>query len=508
MPKSTTPSFVLELPLKTTPQDERILKTRLEATRALYNACLSHCLKQIRRMKQSRLWTQAKHCKNKAQRGVYFRQAIQLVDFSEYALHAFASALTKQAWFQSHLDAFTIQKTATRAFKATQEYLLGKRGKPRFKGKSRFRSIEGKSNRSGIRFKDGIVLWNVKGGKPLKLEPLYDRKDKHGVESHGLNQETKYVRLLKKTIKGQTRWYVQLIQKGQPQLKVPSIPEQVVGIDVGPSTIAIVSEEEAHLKGFCEELELKEQAIKAFQKQMERSRRLTNPQNYKADGTVKAGPKVWHQSKRYQDLKTQLSELSRQLRETRKCLHGRLSNQVLSMGKYIQCEKLSYRSFQKNYGRSVGNRAPGLFLSMLRRKAESAGGEVVEFSPYQTKLSQSCHCGRVKKKSLSERWHRCACGVVAQRDLYSAYLARYVSDDCLDTNQAKSAWSAGEALLGRAVSRLREQASGVKHASFGLGQRESLSHVKEESSVVEAVDVVPEQRVVLGRATEKLLTCP
>ena len=32
---------------------------------------------------------------------------------------------------------------------------------------------------------------------------------------------------------------------------------------------------------------------------------------------------------------------------------------------------------------------------------------------------------QVQKKPLSERWHRCSCGVSAQRDFYSAYLACY-----------------------------------------------------------------------------------
>jgi hypothetical protein len=45
---------------------------------------------------------------------------------------------------------------------------------------------------------------------------------------------------------------------------------------------------------------------------------------------------------------------------------------------------------------------------------------------WRARLSQTCHCGWVKKKARSQRWHGCPCGASAQRDLFSAYLARFV----------------------------------------------------------------------------------
>ena len=66
---------------------------------------------------------------------------------------------------------------------------------------------------------------------------------------------------------------------------------------------------------------------------------------------------------------------------------------------------------------------------------------VTEFSTRTTKLSRTCHCGQVRKKSLSLRWHRCPeCGATAQRDLYSAFLARFVLEDRLKAGEAAQAW--------------------------------------------------------------------
>jgi putative transposase len=55
----------------------------------------------------------------------------------------------------------------------------------------------------------------------------------------------------------------------------------------------------------------------------------------------------------------------------------------------------------------------------------------------------------VVKKPLRLRWHVCACGVSAQRDLYSAYLARFVNPatSVLRARQAEESWRRGEPLV-------------------------------------------------------------
>jgi len=325
---------------------------------------------------------------------------------------------------------------------------------------------------------------------------LFDRKDKWGVEAHGLSCETKYVRLVHKLIHGKVRWYAQLVQKGRPKQKSKNrIGQDTVGLDIGPSTIAAVGGDDAFLVPFCAELEPIERKVLLLQRALDRSRRCTNPENYNSDGTVKKGPKKWNLSKRYIRLKARLAEDERRLAQRRKCLHGELANRVLAMGNQINTAQLSYKGFQMEWGKSVGFRAPGMFVEKLRRKAESAGGAVYEFSASDTRLSQLCHgCDRIEKKPLSQRWHKCECGIgPVQRDLYTAYLAKYVKGNSLDTRQAKEAWPGAEPLLRHAVSRLNQTASGkLRFASFGLSRRQSGSHVKDESVYVKAADVVRE----------------
>jgi transposase len=291
---------------------------------------------------------------------------------------------------------------------------------------------------------------------------------------HGLNSSVKYVRLVRRKVSGKNRFYAQLICNGKPFIKPKNaLGFGVVGLDIGPSTIAIVSDESAQLKEFASELEFNAKAIRRLQRRMDRSRRANNPDNFNPNSTVKKGKNKWNSSKTYLKVRSSFRDLERKLAAHRKSLHGKLVNDILRVGDVIKLEKLSYKAFQKLFGKSVGKRAPGMFVSHLRSKAERAGGRVVEIPTYSTKLSQTCQCGRVKKKSLYERVHQCECGVVAQRDLYSALLAKHTCPDTfvLQVSQLLVDWQSAELRLQAAWRTATEcnkpATGGVIPSSFG-----------------------------------------
>ncbi|MBC8449618.1 MAG: transposase [Chloroflexi bacterium] len=477
MSRSKTLSFITEIPLRVAPGDERAMRKRLEAARQVYNACLGESLKRLELLRQSKLYQVAgklpkgPHGSPQAkERATAFREADVALGFREYDLHAYATQFN-HCWIGDHLDANTIQTVASRAFGAVKEHALGKRGKPRFKGEDQFDSVEGKTNKQGIRWRDDRVEW-----LGLTLPAIIDANDP--VIAHGLNSPIKYVRLVRRNIKGRNRFYVQLVNEGFPYQKPKNkLGQGDVGLDIGPSTIAVVSEDVAFLTRFCDELERLQGEIRRLQRKVDRQRRANNPENYNPDGTIKAGPKRWRKSNRQKQTEAKLAELCRREAAYRKSLHGALLNIILRMGDHFNLEKLSYRAFQRAYGKSVSVRAPGMFVERLRRKSESAGGVTNEF-PTSLRLSQLCHgCGTVDKKSLSERWHHCDCGVAAQRDLYSAFLAVCVEGDRLDIAKAEELWPRVEPLLVQAMSSLEQQlASGREFpASFGFSRRQSQS---------------------------------
>ena len=265
MDKDSQGVFIYELRLKTSPYEMGVLNKRLDMARKIYNACLGEALKR---------YQAASKLSNK-ERSQGFKAARKQYAFSEYDLHEFVKTLRKDSFLEQHIDSSTAQKLAS-----VLQYAVGKRGKPRFKSIHRFSSVEGKRNVAGIRWKDGKIVW----GKELTCAVIYDVKDKHGVEYHALSKETKYVRLVRRKIKCKQVWYAQL---GRPHQKLKNqLGCDIVGLDIGPSSIAVVGEHHAHLQAFCPEIEDVSRDIKRLQRQMSRMMRLNNPENFEPDRMI------------------------------------------------------------------------------------------------------------------------------------------------------------------------------------------------------------------------------
>ena len=189
--------------------------------------------------------------------------------------------------------------------------------------------------------------------------------------------------------------------------------------------------------------------IRRLQRKIDRSRRANNPDNYNPDGTVKKGSSVWHTSNRGRRLAAKLANHHRCLAATRKRDHGKLVNDLLQIGGTIKIEKNSYRSYQRNYGRSTNRTGMGEFVEHLKRKAESAGCEVIELNAYELKMSQyDPPTDTYRKKPLKERWHRWGnTDTLVQRDVMSAFLACYVTENGHDRALLLEKWTTAEALL-------------------------------------------------------------
>ena len=277
---------------------------------------------------------------------------------------------------------------------------------------------------------------------------------------------------MRRTIKGQRCWFAQLVCEGVPLRKVhPSTGlfrhpygSEAQALDIGPSTIAVVGETRAELRQFAAEVVRDHAQIRQLQRHLDYQRRAHNPDCYDDQGRAIKGKRPTHRSRCQRQTEDRLAELYRHEAAHRKTFHGQLANQIIARGIVIKTEKLSYKAFQKMFGRSISVRAPKLFLTILTCKAESAGGQVVEFNTRTTALSQMCLCGQKHKKRLSERVHACDCGVTMQCDLFSAYLARFVEDDALQVAKAHESWPGAEPLLRTAL----QQVTQNQPASRGL----------------------------------------
>ncbi|GHO46130.1 zinc ribbon domain-containing protein [Ktedonospora formicarum] len=489
-PKIRTSTFLLELPLVVNAGQAKRLRAHLEAARQLYNAILSLGQRRLRRMRADPAWQEARALPRtrKAERAVAFSALRQAHGFTETSLHQAVKGL-RVGWIAEHIDAVLAQTLASRAYRALNRVCLGKAKRVRFKSRGRgFCSIENKRNDTGLRFvlqppeagNAGFLLWNGD-----QLPALIDWQDE--VVAHGLRHRIKYARLLQRPASSKRaagadaegdRYCVQLVLEGTPHHKAKHTVEQgIVGADLGPSTLALVPQEgEASLQVFCAELAPDAKAIRRLQRQMDRQRRAGNPEHYDEKGRIKkqgTKKRQWKQSKRYQATRRRKATKERKLAAHRKSLHGRKVHEVMALGKTIILEKMSYKAWQKTYGKSVGLRAPGMFVALLKRTVASTGGTLVEVPTRTTALSQWCHgCGKKVKKPLSQRWHQCECGVgPVQRDLYSAFLAAYLDpvDPIPSCARYQAYWEGAEARLRAAHECLIQRAKEGQDLPRSLG---------------------------------------
>jgi hypothetical protein len=215
----------------------------------------------------------------------------------------------------------------------------------RFKGKAQLDSVEGKTHTSGIRWCGDRVEWTG-----LVLPARIPPRDE--VVAHGLSCPVKYVRLARRKVGLRNRFYAQLVCEGRPYRKAQHpLGQGIVGLDLGPSTIAVVAEQEALLQPFCPEVSPNWRRLRRLERQLDRQRRANNPEHYDERGRIKKGRKRWKISKRQRKVQARRREVYRRLAATRKRSHGQLAHRVLALGSTFHLEQISYRAWQKQFGR-------------------------------------------------------------------------------------------------------------------------------------------------------------
>lgn len=461
------PTHVRSWPLRPDASQCRLIGTRFFTGVRVYNAVLGELIARSRAVKADPAWQAARELPHRraAERRVRraaFRSVEAAHGFTADAAQSFASSLRK-SWVREHLPAQETQNLGARAFDAVRQWHVGKKGKPRFKSTKRgLHSVAAKDGHGALRpnTDDAGRLIGLQWGAGLVIAiaaaPMSGRR---GEEQHAELGEIEALiaagkvlstRIVRTVINGRDTYRMQLVCDGRPTRRHP-VGDGQVSFDLGPSQIAItVQRSDGSWSGWVEPLadaiRLDTKRLRRAQRHLDRQHRAGSPECFRSDGTHTWVRCDWQRSRAAQQATARVAELHRRLAGHRATLHGALSNRLLGYGAGIGCERLDYVSWQKNFPRSVRDRAPGLLVDMLRRKAESAGGQqLYEYNPRTTALSQTCLCGNRKKKALSQRVHRCECGIRGDRDLFSAFLGLHVRTgadgvDRLDLPSAREGW--------------------------------------------------------------------
>lgn len=450
-------NFIVEFPLKTEKYQEDVLNKRFKVGRYIYNSLVNVTQKRYKEMIKTKKYRNliSVLTENKKSNKEIWKQINDIrkqYGMSEYSFHEDVKQM--QNHFKDNIDSFTAQKIATQLWKSYDKLFYGNGNKIYYKRHGELNALEGKSNRTGIRFKDNTILWNG-----LKIPVVIDYDNDY--EYQAMQSKICYNRIIRKYIRNKYKYYVQIVFKGNPPIKLIAETGEIkhymgrdVGLDIGTRTIAISSQSDVKILELADRIQNIEDQKKKLLRKIDRSRRATNPENYNEDGTIKKhGNKkvLWNQSNHCIKYQNELKELYRKQADIRKYQHECLANYIISLGNKVYVEKMNFAGLQKRakktekndkgrfkrkkrFGKSLANKAPSMLLTIIDRKLRYYGEKLIEINTSEARASQFNHFdGTYKKKSLSQRWNDFD-GLKIQRDMYSAFLIMNINDNLKSFN--------------------------------------------------------------------------
>ena len=190
-------NFIVEFPLKTELYQEDILNKRFEMGRQVYNSLVHVTQKRYKEMvktKKYRTLLSSLTGNKKADKEIWKQiNAIRKqYGFSEYSFHEDVKKMQKH--FKDNIDSFTAQKIASEVWKSYDKLFYGNGRKVSYKKYGAFNTLEGKSNKTGIRLKDARLIWN---GLEVPIVIEYD----NDYEYQALQCDICYCRIVRKYIR-------------------------------------------------------------------------------------------------------------------------------------------------------------------------------------------------------------------------------------------------------------------------------------------------------------------
>lgn len=273
------------------------------------------------------------------------------------------------------------QQVLRRLDKAYREFLKGKRGRPRFKGKRFFNSLnykpgDGAAIRKGKLYVQNVGLITVKWHRALPEGTL------------------KNIVVLGKA----SGWYV-CFQVEIPDVEPIASENPAVGVDVGIHHALALSDGTT-----IDSPQYLKQSLK-------RLRWLQRKVARRKKGSNRREKAVHQLAKELEHIASQRRDWWHKVVFWLVCTYGFIALEELN---------LSFMLRNGNLSRAAHDVALGLFYDILDYKAFEAGVLVVGVNPRHT--SQICSgCGSIVEKDLSVRVHACPhCGLVVDRDVNAA----------------------------------------------------------------------------------------
>ena len=483
--------FVLELPLQVEKYQADILNKRYEQLRQLYNYVQGKLLRQYRYFEQMKDYQECKTFKEKREfikahpfqiKGVLGRNK-ELLDifFDEYGILGLVTKLGQKpigsgktytdVGISSTILANLSDNIWSSWNKKLYDYQADRISFKKHGGLNTFGSgkiIQKKDNELKEYF-PGMVLHLDKMVIDIKTNGALGKKatfitlpilhnPKHAdyemMALKGGSRSIKVLTVVRRLVRGEYKYYLQLTIEGEKPQKGRTLGKGNVGIDLGPTTVAVSGENVVSIDKLASKCDNIQEEITRLSRKIDRSRRANNPQNFNEDGTIKRGIKlVWNDSQRYKELCRELAELRRKQAAIRKQQHIDRANALLKEGDTFIVENNQISGWatraketkvnektgkiqkKKRFGKSVANHAPSMFINILENKVKSLGGEVVKVDTKNAASQYDFTDNSFTKHELKERNVTLSNGDTHQRDMLAAFNLQHLKYDEKDTKQ-------------------------------------------------------------------------
>ena len=458
----------VQLILRPAEYEKAVINKRFHAVSHIHNVCVKHARKLLMQLghdKEYQSW-RSEYCRllkqeklSKADRTRRLELSKQMsvrrqkIGLSKWALQSYIKVCGKR--YSKLISSQQVQAEAANVWAGIEKCLFSKGKDIHFKKFMDFDTIGGKSNLNGARLNPDTMTVSWLG---LKLKCYLPKKasDKNYI-LESLDHKISYCTIKRMMFSNGWRYYLIVTLDGDAPHWERKAKTGIMGIDPGVSTIAAVSDTACILEELAPDADVYEKQIHKLEQHMDASKRISNPDNFNPDGTVKKRRdcKPWVFSNSYEATRRKRKTLYRKKSAYILHSHRNLCNRLLENADSFIVEKMDYAALakrssktdrqdkptdivqkdgtvktvnkfrrRKRFGRSINRRSPSRFLSELKRKAESSGGTYAEVNTQTFKASQYSHVtDECVKVPLSQRFKLIGNDSV-QRDLYSAFLIK------------------------------------------------------------------------------------
>ena len=483
--------FVLELPLQIEKYQADILNKRYEQLRQLYNYVQGKLLRQYRYFEQMEEFQECKTFKAKREfikahpfqiKGVLGRNK-ELLDifFDEYGILGLVTKLGQKSigsgrtYTDMGISSTILANLSDNIWSSWNrklyDYHADRISFKKHGGLNTFGSgkiVQKKENEVKEYF-PGMVLHLDRMEIDIKTNGALGKKasfitlpilhnPKHAeyemMALKGGSRSIKVLTIVRRMVRSQYKYYLQMSIEGEKPQKGRTLGKGNVGIDLGPTTVAVSGENVVSIDKLASKCDNIQEEITRLSRKIDRSRRANNPQNFNEDGIIKRGIKlVWNDSKRYKELRHELAELRRKQAAIRKQQHIERANALLKEGDTFIVENNQISGWtrkaketkvnektgkiqkKKRFGKSVANHAPSMFVSILENKVKSLGGEVVKVDTKNAASQYDFTNNSFKKHELKERSVTLSNGDTHQRDMLAAFNLQHLKYDEAEAKQ-------------------------------------------------------------------------